>query len=121
MRALPEAPDLAIITVPPNVLLRVIDDCAVRGVKSIVVITAGFAEVGAEGKELQQTLVERARGDGMRIIGPNCLGLLNTDPAVRLNASFAHHFPLVGEVAFCSQSGALGLAIALAREHQRGL
>ena len=93
-----------------------------RGVKSIVVITAGFAEVGAEGRELQQTLVERARGYGMRMIGPNCLGLLNTDPAVRLNASFAPHFPPSGQVAFCSQSGALGLAIiALARERQLGL
>ena len=122
VRALPEAPDLAIITVAPNVVLGVIDDCAVRGVKSIVVITAGFAEVGAEGKELQQTLVERARGYGMRMIGPNCLGLLNTDPAVRLNASFAPHFPPSGRVAFCSQSGALGLAIiALARERQLGL
>ena len=122
VRALPEAPDLAIITVAPNVLLGVIDDCAARGVKSIVVITAGFAEVGAEGRELQQTLVERARGHGMRIIGPNCLGLLNTDPAVCLNASFAPHFPPPGRVAFCSQSGALGLAvIALARERQLGL
>jgi acetate---CoA ligase (ADP-forming) len=122
VRALPEAPHLAIITVAPNVLLGVIDDCAVRGVKSIVVITAGFAEVGAEGRELQQILVERARGHGMRIIGPNCLGLLNTDPAVRLNASFAPHFPPSGQVAFCSQSGALGLAIiALARERQLGL
>jgi acetate---CoA ligase (ADP-forming) len=120
--ALPEAPDLAIITVPPSAVLGVIDDCAARSVKSVVVITAGFAEVGAVGKELQQKLIERARGYGMRIIGPNCLGLLNTDPAVRLNASFAPHFPPSGQVAFCSQSGALGLAIiALARERQLGL
>ncbi|HSE90882.1 MAG TPA: GNAT family N-acetyltransferase, partial [Candidatus Binatia bacterium] len=120
--ALPVAPDLAIITVPPNAVLGVIDDCAARSVKSVVVITAGFAEVGAVGKELQQKLIERARGYGMRIIGPNCLGLLNTDPAVRLNASFAPHFPPSGQVAFCSQSGALGLAIiALARERQLGL
>jgi acetyl coenzyme A synthetase (ADP forming)-like protein len=122
VRALPQDPDLAIITVPPTAVLRVIDDCAARGVKSVVVITAGFAEVGAEGRELQQRLIERARGYGMRIIGPNCLGLLNTDPAVRLNASFAPRFPPSGQVAFCSQSGALGLAIiALARERQLGL
>ncbi len=122
VRALPQSPDLAIITVPPNAVLGVIDDCAARSVKSVVIITAGFAEVGAEGRELQQRLVERARGYGIRIIGPNCLGLLNTDPAVCLNASFAPHFPPPGQVAFCSQSGALGLAIiALARERQLGL
>jgi acetate---CoA ligase (ADP-forming) len=122
VQALPEAPDLAIITVRPNAVFGVIDNCAARGVKSVVVITAGFAEIGAEGRELQQRLVERARGYGMRIIGPNCLGLLNTDPAVRLNASFAPHFPPSGRVAFCSQSGALGLAIiALARERQLGI
>jgi acetate---CoA ligase (ADP-forming) len=121
-RALPEAPDLAIITAPPNAVLGVIDDCAARGVKSVVIITAGFAEVGPQGKELQQKLVELARGYGMRLIGPNCLGLLNTDPSVRLNASFAPHFPPSGEVAFCSQSGALGLVIiALARERKLGL
>jgi acetate---CoA ligase (ADP-forming) len=122
VRALPEAPDLAIFTAPPDALLGVIDDCAAREVKSVLVITAGFAEVGPQGKERQQKLVERARGYGMRIIGPNCLGLLNTDPAVRLNASFAPQFPPSGQVAFCSQSGALGLAIiALARERQLGL
>jgi acetyl coenzyme A synthetase (ADP forming)-like protein len=122
VRSLPEAPDLGLVTVPPNAVLGVIDDCAVRGVKSVVVITAGFAEVGGDGKDLQQALVERARGYGMRIIGPNCLGLLNTDPAVRLNASFAPNFPPRGQVAFCSQSGALGLAIiSLARERQLGL
>ncbi|HXV79177.1 MAG TPA: GNAT family N-acetyltransferase [Candidatus Binatia bacterium] len=122
MQALPQDPDLAVITVPPTAVLGVIDDCAARGVKSVVVITAGFAEIGPQGRELQQKLVERARGYGMRIIGPNCLGLLNAEPAVRLNASFAPHFPPSGQVAFCSQSGALGLAIiALARERQLGL
>ena len=122
VQALPEAPDLAIFTAPPDELLGVIDDCAARGVKSVLVITAGFAEVGPQGRERQQKLVERARGYGMRIIGPNCLGLLNTDPAVRLNASFAPHFPPPGQVAFCSQSGALGLAIiALARERRLGI
>jgi acetyl coenzyme A synthetase (ADP forming)-like protein len=122
VRALPESPDLAIITVRPDAVLDAIDDCGAQGVKSVVVITAGFAEVGAAGIELQQRLVERARGYGMRVIGPNCLGLLNTDPAMRLNASFAPHFPPPGRVSFCSQSGALGLAIiALARERQLGL
>ena len=68
LRALPEAPDLAIITMPRDAVLPVIDDCAVRGVKAVVVITAGFAETGAEGRELQQKLVEKVRGYGMRMI-----------------------------------------------------
>jgi len=76
-----------------------------------VIITAGFAEVDAEGRELQKRLVEKVRGYGMRIIGPNCMGLLNTAPSVRLNASFSPVFPPPGRVAMSSQSGALGLAI----------
>ena len=122
LRALPEAPDLAIITVPRDAVLPVIDDCAVRGVKAVVVITAGFAETGAEGRELQQKLVEKVRGYGMRMVGPNCLGLLNADPTVKLNGSFSPFFPFPGRIAFSSQSGALGLAIlALSRERGLGL
>ena len=122
MRNLPQAPELAVIAVPRDAVLGVIDDCAARGVRAVVVITAGFAEIGAEGRQLQQRLVEKVRGHGMRMIGPNCLGLLNTDPAVKLNASFAPEVPPPGRVAFCSQSGALGLAIiALARERDLGL
>ena len=90
--------------------------------KSLVVITAGFAEVGDEGRALQEQLVEQVRGYGMRMVGPNCMGLLNTDPAVRLNASFSPIFPPAGHVALSSQSGALGLAIlALAAERGVGL
>jgi acetyl coenzyme A synthetase (ADP forming)-like protein len=119
---LPQAPDLAVIAVPREAVVAVIDDCAARGVRAAIVITAGFAEIGAQGRELQRLLVEKVRGYGMRMIGPNCLGLLNTDPAVRLNASFAPDFPPPGRVAFSSQSGALGLAIiALARERGLGL
>ena len=122
VREIPEAPDLAVIAVPRNTVMEVIDDCAARGVRAVVVITAGFAEIGAEGRELQRQLLEKVRGHGMRMIGPNCLGLLNTDPAVRLNASFAPDFPPPGRVAFSSQSGALGLAImALARRRGLGL
>jgi len=91
-------------------------------VRAVIVITAGFAEIGAEGRERQKELLEKIRGYGMRLVGLNCLGLLNTDPAVRLNASFAPDFPSSGNVAFCSQSGALGLAvIALAHECALGL
>lgn len=122
VRGLPEPVDLAVIAVPRDAVSNVIDDCAARGVRALVVITAGFAETGAEGRALQQTLVEKTRGYGMRMVGPNCLGLLNTDPSVRLNASFAPEFPPVGNVAFGSQSGALGLAIiGLARERGLGL
>ncbi len=122
VRDLPEAPDLAVIAVPRDTVLNVIDDCAVRGVRAVIVITAGFSEIGAEGRELQRQLVEKVRGHGMRMVGPNCLGLLNTDPAVRLNASFAPDFPPPGGIAFSSQSGALGLAIiALARQRGLGL
>jgi acetate---CoA ligase (ADP-forming) len=122
MRDLPEAPELAVIAVPRDAVMEVIDDCAARGVRAVVVITAGFAEIGAEGRALQRQLLEKVRGHGMRMVGPNCMGLLNTDPAVRLNASFAPDFPLPGRIAFSSQSGALGLAImALARHRGLGL
>jgi acetyl coenzyme A synthetase (ADP forming)-like protein len=122
VRLLPHAADLVVIAVPPAAVDSVIDDCAARGVRAAIVITAGFAEVGAEGREHQQKLLEKVRGYGMRMVGPNCLGLLNTDPAIRLNASFAPDFPPTGNIAFGSQSGALGLAIiALARERALGI
>ena len=122
VNALPETPDLVVIAVPSDAVGGVVDECAARQVRAVIVITAGFAEVGPEGRARQQQLLEKIRGYGMRMIGPNCLGLLNTDPAVLLNASFAPEFPPAGDVAFCSQSGALGLAmIALARERGLGL
>ncbi len=122
VRELPEPVDLAVIAVPRDAVLAVVDDCAERGVKALVVITAGFAEVNEEGRELQQRLVEKVRGYGMRMVGPNCMGLLNTDPHIQLNASFSPVFPPHGRVAMSSQSGALGLAIlALARQRQLGL
>ncbi len=120
--AVPEPVDLAIIAVPRNAVLDVVDDCAQRGVRALVVITAGFAETDAEGRALQQGLVEKVRGYGMRMVGPNCMGLLNTDPAVQLNASFSPVFPPAGRVAMSSQSGALGLAVlSLAQQRQLGL
>ncbi len=122
LRSLPQTVDLAVVAVPRDAVLQVIDDCATRGVRAVIVITAGFAESGADGRELQHRLLEKIRGYGMRMVGPNCMGLLNADPAVRLNASFAPDFPPFGRVAFCSQSGALGLAIiSLARERELGL
>jgi acetyl coenzyme A synthetase (ADP forming)-like protein len=119
-REIPEPVDLAVIAVPRDAVLDSVDDCAARGVRAVVVITAGFSEVGGEGRELQRQLVEKVRGHGMRMVGPNCMGLLNADPAVRLNASFSPIFPQPGRLAMSSQSGALGLAV-LALATQRGL
>jgi len=121
VRDVPGPVDLAIIAVPRAAVFGVVDDCAARGVRALVVITAGFSEAGAEGRELQEQLLGKVRGYGMRMIGPNCMGLLNADPAVRLNASFSPVFPTAGNLAMSSQSGALGLAVlALAAERQLG-
>ncbi|HUR32795.1 MAG TPA: GNAT family N-acetyltransferase [Vicinamibacterales bacterium] len=121
-RALPAGTDLAVIAVPAPAVLGVVDDCAAAGVKSLVVISAGFAEAGADGRSQQQALVERVRNHGMRMVGPNCMGLLNAAAGVRLNASFSPVMPRPGRVALLSQSGALGIAIIeLALERQVGL
>ena len=121
-RHLPTTADLAIIAVPPGAVPAAVDDCAAAGVRGLVVITAGYAEVGPEGRALQKRLLEKVRGYGMRMVGPNCMGVLNTDPAVRLNASFSPVFPPTGHIALSSQSGALGIAILqLAEERGVGL
>jgi acetyl coenzyme A synthetase (ADP forming)-like protein len=109
--------DLAVIVVPRDVVLSVINDCAGKGIGSVIVISSGFAESGLEGKQAQDRLVETVRQQGMRMIGPNCFGLLNTDPAIRLNATFSSAFPPSGRIAMSTQSGALGLAI-LAAAHR---
>lgn len=101
---IPQPVDLAIIAVPRDAVLSVIDDCAGRGVKAVIVISAGFAETGAAGATLQHQLVDKVRGYGMRMVGPNCLGLMNTDPAVRLNASFSPLFSTPGRTSFSSQA-----------------
>lgn len=112
LRELPKEVDLAIMTIPPQAILSAIDDAAAVGVRAVVVITAGFAEVrDPGGHDLQRQLVEKVRGYGMRMIGPNCLGVINTDPRHPLNASFSPVFPPAGRIAMSSQSGALGLAV----------
>src|SRR4051812_44350102 len=120
VRDVPAGVDLAVIAVPHDHVLGVVDDCAAAGVKSLVVITAGYAETGETGRARQQALVDRVRGYGMRMVGPNCMGLLNTNPTLRLNASFSPLFPSPGRVGLSSQSGALGLAI-LALAARRGI
>ena len=121
-RDLPAGIDLAIIAVPRESVLEAVDDCAAAGVKGIVVISAGFAETDDRGRELQAELVERVRGHGMRMVGPNCMGVINTSPAIGLNASFAERLPPPGRIALASQSGGLGLAVLnLAATRQIGL
>ena len=103
--------DLAVIVVPRGVVPGVAEACGRKGVRALVVISSGFSEVGAEGIARQEALLRTCREFGMRLIGPNCMGILNTDPAVRLNATFAPTPPPPGRVGFMSQSGALGLSI----------
>ena len=122
VHTIPESVDLAIIAVPRQHVLSVVDDCADKGVRALVVITAGFAEVGAEGAELQSQLAEKIRQYGMRMIGPNCFGILNTDRDVQLNATFTTLFPPQGRAAMSSQSGAIGIAtLAGARRFHLGI
>src|SRR5690606_6588154 len=103
--------DLAIVAVPPSEVLTVVDRCAEKGIRGIIVLSAGFAETGEEGKALQDQLVRKVRANGMRLIGPNCLGLINTAQGVRLHGTFVDVWPRPGRVAMSSQSGALGLAV----------
>jgi len=115
--SIPDPVDLAIIVVPRDDVLAVVDDCGKKGVKGLVVITAGFSETGEEGRRVEAELGERVRRYGMCMIGPNCMGVINTDPAVRMDATFAPTLPLAGRIGFMSQSGALGVAILnLARQ-----
>jgi acetyl coenzyme A synthetase (ADP forming)-like protein len=103
--------DLAILVVPALEVERVIDDCVTKGVRGVVVITAGFAETGPLGREIERRLLDKVRAAGMRMVGPNCMGVINTDPAVRMHGTFAATYPPAGNVAMSSQSGALGVAI----------
>ena len=108
---LPEVVDLAVIAVPAAGVAAVARDCAAAGVRALLVITSEFAEAGDEGIARQRELLAICRQAGMRLIGPNCFGVLNNDPDVRLNATFATHAPSPGAVGMLSQSG--GVAIAL--------
>lgn len=109
--AIPAPIDLAVVAVPAACVEAVIDDCIAKHVPAVIVISGGFGEAGADGRVREAALRDKVRAAGMRMIGPNCLGLVNTDPRVLLNASFSPAFPPAGGIAFSSQSGALGLAI----------
>jgi acetyl coenzyme A synthetase (ADP forming)-like protein len=103
--------DMAVIAVPANLVTKVADECGHKGVHTIVVISDGFREIGQEGATREKELRDVALGHGMRIVGPNCMGVINTDPSVKMNATFSPVYPPAGNVAFLSQSGAMGLVV----------
>ncbi|HZN02310.1 MAG TPA: GNAT family N-acetyltransferase [Candidatus Polarisedimenticolia bacterium] len=103
--------DLAIVSVPFPAVAAVVEDCLAKGVRALTVITAGYGETGADGREREAALLERVRRAGARMVGPNCMGLLSTDPALPVNATFAPVSPPEGSLAMSTQSGALGLVI----------
>jgi acetate---CoA ligase (ADP-forming) len=115
--AIPDRVDLAVVAVKKELVPAAIADCARKGVGAAVVITAGFKEVGERGAEREAEILETARRHGMRIVGPNCMGIQNTLPGTRLNASFSRSFPHAGPVAVASQSGAMGEAILAHADH----
>jgi acetate---CoA ligase (ADP-forming) len=118
---IPEAPDLAVICVPKESVCDVVSQCGEAGVRGLIVISAGFREVGAAGREREDELVAALHQHRMRMVGPNCLGVINTDPDVSLNATFAPVAPPPGSIGFVSQSGALGLSVLdYAREYGLG-
>ncbi|HEV7653440.1 MAG TPA: GNAT family N-acetyltransferase [Mycobacteriales bacterium] len=110
----PDQVDLAVVAVPAAGVAEVVEQCGHKGVRGVVVVSGGFGERDEAGRELERALVATARTQGMRVVGPNCLGVVNADPAVRLNATIAPQAPGRGRVGFFCQSGALGVAILAA-------
>jgi acetyl coenzyme A synthetase (ADP forming)-like protein len=111
LASIPGPVDLVVLAVPADSVVSVARECATKGARALVVLSAGFAEIGPEGARRQEDLLAVCREAGMRLVGPNCLGVLSASPGARLNATFAPGFPPAGPVGFLSQSGALGLAI----------
>ena len=107
---IPDPVDLSIIIVPSPLVPGVMEECGKKGIKAAIVITAGFKELGGAGVEQEQSVLTAARQNGIRLLGPNCLGIINTDPQVSLNGSFARLMPATGNIALVSQSGAVGVA-----------
>jgi acetate---CoA ligase (ADP-forming) len=108
---IPGEVDLAMVVVPKEHVLDVVDQCGAKGIKGLVVISAGFREVGGAGAERERELVDRVRRYGMRLVGPNCMGVMSTAPELRMNATFAPSMPPAGPVSLMSQSGAMGVTI----------
>ncbi len=108
IKEVPNEVDLAVIVVNSKFVLDTIDQCNEKGIKGLCIITAGFKETGKEGAELERQLLQKVRDYGMRCVGPNCLGVLNTNDDIRMDATFAESLPVKGDIGFVSQSGALG-------------
>ncbi|MFD1658655.1 GNAT family N-acetyltransferase [Streptomyces caeni] len=119
VRDIAEPVDLAVVAVPAQRVPEVVAECGEHGVQGLVVVSAGYAESGQEGRLRQRELVRQARSYGMRIIGPNAFGIINTSPSVRLNASLAPEMPRPGRIGLFAQSGAIGIAL-LSRLQRRG-
>ena len=111
LKSLPSTPDLAVILLSYSYVLDSLKDVAEAGIRDVVVISAGFKEIGGEGIVREQILVKIAKQYGMNLLGPNCMGIFNTDPEVSFNGTFSPTLPNRGHVAYVSQSGALGVAI----------
>ena len=111
INSVPELPDLAIILLPKEMVYAAVESIARKGIKNIIVISAGFKEIGKDGKDREDALVNLIRKNGIRMVGPNSMGLFNTNPALSLNATFSPTSPIPGHVGFISQSGALGVAV----------
>lgn len=112
LSSLPERVDLVIIAVPAPLVPAIVEEAASSGARAAVIISAGFAELGRSGADVETEMLASSRRYGMRIVGPNCLGVVNTDPEVRMNATFARLVPSPGKLALVSQSGAVGLVLA---------
>ncbi len=108
---IPGEVDLGVVVVPKERVLDVVDQCGAKGIRGLVVISAGFREVGGAGAEREAELVKRVRQHGMRLVGPNCMGVMTTAPELRMNATFAPSMPPAGPVSLMSQSGAMGVTI----------
>ncbi|UCG69847.1 MAG: CoA-binding protein, partial [Thermoplasmata archaeon] len=106
--SIPDHVDLAVIVVPKESVLSVIDECGEKGVKGVVVISAGFKEIGEKGIRLEKELVKKIKHYDMRLVGPNCMGVINTANEIKMDATFGSTLPIEGHVGFMSQSGALG-------------
>ncbi len=122
IRDVPDLVDQAVIVVPKALVESVVAECADHGVKGVVVISAGFREIGGEGAERERRLTDFVRARGIRMVGPNCMGVLNGDPSVSMNGTFYPNLPPFGQAAFVSQSGAMGLSVLdYAREYGIGI
>ncbi|MFJ9409411.1 GNAT family N-acetyltransferase [Streptomyces sp. NPDC101393] len=119
LREIPDPVDLAVIAVPAARVPEVVRDCGEHGVQGVLILSSGYAESGPEGRELQRAVLQQARSYGMRLIGPNAFGLINTAADVRLNASLAPRMPGTGRIGLFTQSGAIGIAL-LSGLHARG-